>query len=30
MLRAVFVILLIALIPSHLRAEARLALLIGN
>jgi len=29
-LRAVFVILLIALIPSHLRAEARLALLIGN
>jgi hypothetical protein len=30
MLRAAVIVLLIALLPSHSRAEARLALLIGN
>jgi hypothetical protein len=30
MLRAAVIVLLIALIPSHARAEARIALLIGN
>jgi formylglycine-generating enzyme required for sulfatase activity len=30
MLRAAFIVLLIALLPSHARAEARIALLIGN
>ena len=30
MLRAAVVVLLMALLPSHLRAEARIALLIGN
>jgi hypothetical protein len=30
MLRAAVIILLIALLPAHVRAEARVALLIGN
>jgi hypothetical protein len=30
MLRAAFIILLIALLPSHARAEAKIALLVGN
>jgi hypothetical protein len=30
MLRAAFIIVLIALLPAHVRAEARIALLIGN
>ena len=30
MLRAAFIIVLIALLPAHVRAEARVALLIGN
>jgi hypothetical protein len=30
MLRAAFIVLLIALLPSHARAEAKIALLIGN
>jgi hypothetical protein len=30
MLRAVLIALLIAVLPSHARAEARIALLIGN